>query len=129
MISSFVHSSANDIISFFKVKWNSIVYFFVYLLIGIQADYINGLHIFYDFFCLLEVLGFELRACIAKQALYHLSHTPPTNPFCFSYFLDRSLCFYLEQASDCDPPTYASHVAGVTDAYHHSQWFVETGSC
>jgi hypothetical protein len=54
-------------------------------------------HFFFFFF---EVLGFELRA------LHHLSHA--SSPFCFSYFSDRALPFFVQLASDCNPPISAS---------------------
>jgi hypothetical protein len=62
----------------------------------------------------LVVLWFGLREhMLVKQALYHLSHTP--RPFCFSLF------FKIGPASDCDPPTFASQVAGIIDVSYHAQ--------
>jgi hypothetical protein len=60
------------------------------------------------FFLSLVVLGFELRASITRQLLYHLSHT--SAPFCFSYFLGRASVFFQESLrlwSSCWwPPMY-----------------------
>jgi hypothetical protein len=44
-----------------------------------------------------------------------LSHAPSF--FRFSYFSDGVLYFCL----DGDPPTYASHIAGITGMGHHTQ--------
>jgi hypothetical protein len=53
-----------------------------------------------------------------KQALYHLSHAPPS-PFCFSgmvlYFLPKT------GLGDHDTPIYASHIAGIIDVKHHAK--------
>jgi hypothetical protein len=56
---------------------------------------------------------------LATQAFYHLNHTSSCF-FCFSYFSNRVSHFCQGPVSDCDPPTYASHVAGTTGVYHHS---------
>jgi hypothetical protein len=67
-----------------------------------------------------QVLGFELRDL---KVLYWLSYVSSS---CLS---DRVSQFFLAQASlrDCDPPTYASQVAGITDMHHHTR-LVEVGS-
>jgi hypothetical protein len=57
------------------------------------------------------LLGFELETLC--MALYHLSHA--LSPLCFGYFSDT---FLLREASDPDPPTYASHVDGLTGKCH-----------
>jgi hypothetical protein len=44
-----------------------------------------------------------------------LSHVP--GPFWSGYYSHR--VFLSAQASDSDPPTYASHLAGLTDTHHH----------
>jgi hypothetical protein len=69
------------------------------------------------FFFFLEILEFELRTLHLYS--YHLSHD--TSPFCFSYFSDRSLCFCLGLASDCEPSTSASSIAGITGVPYHIQ--------
>jgi hypothetical protein len=49
-----------------------------------------------------------------------LSNAP--SPFHFSYFSDiGSHSFWLRLAADCDPPTYASCIAGMTGMYHHAR--------
>jgi hypothetical protein len=48
--------------------------------------------------------------------------------FCFSYFSDCILYFYQQPVSDCDTPTSASHLAGMTGMNNHAL-FVETGYC
>jgi hypothetical protein len=47
-----------------------------------------------------------------------------TQPFCFSYYLDRVSCFCLGLASDFDPPTYVYHIAVITDMCHQS-WLID----
>jgi hypothetical protein len=41
--------------------------------------------------------------------------------FCFSYFSDKVSQFCPAPASNCDPSTYASCIAGNTDVHHHIQ--------
>jgi hypothetical protein len=53
---------------------------------------------------------------LARQALYHLSNS--SSPFHFNLFLRWGLLPRL--ASHCDPPTYTSCVARITDVYHHT---------
>jgi hypothetical protein len=49
---------------------------------------------------------------LARQVLYYLSHT--SSPFFFSYFSDKILQFHPKLASDYDPPSYATCIAGIT---------------
>jgi hypothetical protein len=42
--------------------------------------------------------------------------------FFFSYFLGRVSHFCLELASDCNLPTYASHIVGTIGMYHYGQF-------
>jgi hypothetical protein len=73
----------------------------------------------------LEALEFELRAL-------HLSGRHSTAPpalFAFSCFSDKVSCFCLRPALDCDPPTYASCIAGMRGAATTPGLFVEIGSC
>jgi hypothetical protein len=65
----------------------------------------------------LQYWGFELRAkCSTTWAL-------PLTLFCFSYFLDKVLCFLLLLALYLDSPTSASCIAGITGTNHYS-WLV-----
>jgi hypothetical protein len=57
-------------------------------------------------------LGFELG-----QVLDHLSSVPSL--FCFSLFLRWGLVLLPRLASDPDPPTSISCVAGITSVYRH----------
>jgi hypothetical protein len=60
------------------------------------------------------------------QALYHLSHI--LSPFCLLFFQIGS-CISAQASLDWDPPTYASHVAGMTGMHQHTQLLlVEMGS-
>jgi hypothetical protein len=54
----------------------------------------------------LVVLGFQFGLALARQVLYHLSHS--LSPFCFSYFSDRIFHFCLGSASDNNPSSYVS---------------------
>jgi hypothetical protein len=56
-----------------------------------------------------------------RQVHCHLSHT--SSPFGFSYFSGRLLYFLPGPASDCDLPTYASCIAGITGVHHYT-WLV-----
>jgi hypothetical protein len=51
-----------------------------------------------------------------------LSYTPrlPTATMC----ADRVSGFRLGPASDHDPPTYASRIAGMTGKHHHAQFLL-----
>jgi hypothetical protein len=70
----------------------------------------------------LVTLGFELRASCLLGRYY----TPWAmhQPFfaLFMYFFDRVSHFCLGPASDLDPPTCASHIAGITGANHLIFW-------
>jgi hypothetical protein len=44
----------------------------------------------------------------------------PPDLYCFSYFPDMVLCFYLELALDSDP-TYAYDIVGIIHWCHHTQ--------
>jgi hypothetical protein len=57
------------------------------------------------------VVGFKLSLALARQAFYHLSHTPSS--FCFSYFLNR-VSHYAQVSMGTDPFIYVSHIAWVT---------------
>jgi hypothetical protein len=62
------------------------------------------------------VLGFELRvSCLLGR---HLSHTFVS--FCFGSFRDR-VSLYAWVGLDCDPPSYASCIVGITGVHHHAQ--------
>jgi hypothetical protein len=66
-------------------------------------------------FFLFSVLGFWAQGLtLARQLLYQKE----SDSFCLSYFSDRFLCILLRPASNHNPFTYASHVAGITDMYH-----------
>jgi hypothetical protein len=52
----------------------------------------------------------------AKQVLYHLNHTP--SPFCFSYFSDRMLDFYLGCPQTSILLISVSQVAGIRCMNH-----------
>jgi hypothetical protein len=69
-------------------------------------------------------LNTEPHACWASA--YHLNHIPST--FCFSYFSDKVLCFFLWLTWDLDHPTYAVCVAEITDMYHCT-WLVSLDEC
>jgi hypothetical protein len=69
-----------------------------------------------SFSSFLAVLGFELRPVLARQVLYHLSHTFRT--FCFSYISDRVLNFCLGPASDHDPSIPPFYIAKTRGAHH-----------
>jgi hypothetical protein len=49
---------------------------------------------------------------------YHSSHAP--SPFCCSYFSDRVSGFHSQPALNHDP-TYASHIARITEVQCHVQ--------
>jgi hypothetical protein len=57
---------------------------------------------------------------LARQALYNLSH--PSGIFALVVFWIES-CIYAWTYLDCVPPIYASHIAGMSGMYHHSQLF------
>jgi hypothetical protein len=76
------------------------------------------------------VLEFGLRTlCLLRQAFYHVSHTPTlfalvifqVGPHVPTHTPKPTWIWIL--------PTYASHIAGMTDACHHAGFFVEMGSC
>jgi hypothetical protein len=54
----------------------------------------------------------------ARKVFYHLTHA--LTPFCFSYFLGRVLSFLPGPASDHNPPTHTSCVAGIKGMCHHT---------
>jgi hypothetical protein len=64
-----------------------------------------------------------LTLMFASQALYHVSHGLKT--FCFSYFLDRVLYFFL-RASLRPWSVYFSvfFIAGIIDVYHYTWVFL-----
>jgi hypothetical protein len=53
-------------------------------------------------------------------SLYCLSHS--TNPFFFSYFLNR-VSLYAQAGLGLRAPIFASHIAEVTGTHHHAQLF------
>jgi hypothetical protein len=55
---------------------------------------------------------------LATQLALTLSHAPP-DLFC-SYFSGRVSSFCSGLASDCDLPTYPSHIAGITGVCHYA---------
>jgi hypothetical protein len=60
---------------------------------------------------------------LAKQALYHLSHT--SSPFCCGYFEDGVSGTILPRlASNSNPPISTYHVAKITGMSH---WYLATG--
>jgi predicted nucleic acid-binding Zn ribbon protein len=72
-------------------------------------------------FYFLAALWFELRVlCLLRQMLYHLSHTPAL--FGFIYFSVGVLSFLPRTVLYYNPPTYASHTAGIRHA--HQTWLV-----
>jgi hypothetical protein len=58
---------------------------------------------------------------LARQALYHLSHS--LELLFYLFFFIMPLLFWPEPALDHNPPTYTFHVVGIIDVYHHS-WLV-----
>jgi hypothetical protein len=66
----------------------------------------------------------------ARWAYCHLAHAP--NPFFASSVFERMvshICLDYLACLDCNPPTCASHIAGLTDVHHHSQFVLnEMGS-
>jgi hypothetical protein len=59
---------------------------------------------------------------LARQVLYHLSHTP--SPFCF---IRLGSLVGAQAGPDHHPPIYTFHVAGVTGAHHHAPAFIGWG--
>jgi hypothetical protein len=53
-----------------------------------------------------------------NAVLYHLSHSP--RPFWLLLFFAKGLTFLPMPASDCDLPTYTSHITGISDVHHHT---------
>jgi hypothetical protein len=66
------------------------------------------------------VLEFELRA---SHLLYHFNYTSSPPHFLF-YFSGRIWHACLEPASDCNPSTYAFHIAGITGSYYQV-WLID----
>jgi hypothetical protein len=73
----------------------------------------------------VQIYSKAYKSFLSRWVLYHLSHTP--GPFCFSYFSDKVLCFRLGLNLDHSTPTYASHVAGITDVHHMLGLLIEMG--
>jgi hypothetical protein len=72
------------------------------------------------FLFFLVVLGFELAG---RQELYSLNHTPsPFVALSLFFFLGGVSCFFSGLALE-DPPSYASPVAGMIGAHHHT-WLI-----
>jgi hypothetical protein len=66
------------------------------------------------------ILAFELRfLCLHKR--HSTTGAKPTIIFCFSYFSHMVSYFSPELASNYDPPTYASCIAGITGMHSHTQ--------
>jgi hypothetical protein len=60
---------------------------------------------------------------LARQVLYHLSYAPSL--FCFWLLFDSGSHMYAQVHLDSNPPiTYASHIAEVTGACCHDQYFI-----
>jgi hypothetical protein len=75
-------------------------------------------HYSVSFLFFLAVPAFELRALsLGRQMLYYLNHS--SSPFCLRYFSGRILSLYLG-CLNRDLSTYISHVAGMTDVFHHA---------
>jgi hypothetical protein len=71
--------------------------------------------------------GILTQGCkLARQALYHLSHS--TSPFSVDYFWDR-VSLYALAGLDSDPPNYASLLSWYDSLHQLDQSFVEMGSC
>jgi hypothetical protein len=73
---------------------------------------------------------FFFKWCMVLNLGTHAFSTTWDTPlalFSFTYFLGRVLRFYLEPASDCDPPLRRSLKAGITDMYHCSGLLIEMG--
>jgi hypothetical protein len=67
------------------------------------------------------VLGFEFEfkvLCLARQVLYHMSHSPALSVL--AVFLNRVSHLCPGQPGH-DPPIYACYLLGITDMYHHAQ--------
>jgi hypothetical protein len=68
----------------------------------------------------LVVLGWTQGLALARQGLYHFSHS--TNPFCFNYYLNKVPCLYLGNL-DHSLPIYTFHIDGITGTHHSAQLF------
>jgi hypothetical protein len=77
--------------------------------VHLQQDFVGGTGV--------QTQGLAL----ARQALYHLSHTPPPQVLLFFRLLsDRVSLFLPRSAWDLNAPTYTTHVAGTIDVSHLS---------
>jgi hypothetical protein len=65
---------------------------------------------FFFFFLHTRVWAWFQGFVLARQVLFHLSHTP--SPFCFINFSDRILCFCLSQ------PLWQSSYLHLQDGYY-----------
>jgi hypothetical protein len=74
--------------------------------------YMFIIQISYWFLNFLMIPGFELRAGL------YLSHIPSLF-FALVVFHIRSCPFSQGWSLDCDPSTYASYIAGITEVCHH----------
>jgi hypothetical protein len=73
--------------------------------------------------CFWQYPGLNSGLLLVRQALHHSSHAPSL--FTFRYFSKRSQ-IWAQDILDCDPPIYASHVAGITGTH---LLLLEMGSC
>jgi hypothetical protein len=71
------------------------------------------------FFFFFQYWGLNSGPMLARQTVYHLSHTPTL--FTSGIFPSIVLHFFVWQL-DCDPPIYPSGVAGITDMHNHAQF-------
>jgi hypothetical protein len=55
---------------------------------------------------------------LSRQVLCHFRHVPSL--FCFNYFLNRSHVCFAWAASDLNPHTHNSPVAGMIGAHHNA---------
>jgi hypothetical protein len=69
-------------------------------------------------FLIFGGIGVQTQGSVlVMQVFYNLIHA--LSPFLLSYFC-RSGVTFMPGASDRDPPTYASHRAGVIGTLHHT---------
>jgi hypothetical protein len=67
--------------------------------------------------CCVLLLGFELRASYLLSRAVPLEPCP--RPFRIIFLMGS--CIFAPWSLDCDPPTYASHIAGIISMYHGTQ--------
>jgi hypothetical protein len=107
-------------LAFYLLQWNE----------DFQPPYVTDqkslpiLKCYLSFYCwiiivLLSVLEFALRAL---HFLGRCSTTWAMHPALFVLGIFQiGSCIYAWASLDCDPPTYPSHVAGMTGAHNHAQ--------